>query len=289
MKLVGWFVELWAFVSEQLRGADPTLLAMVCVTALVLLAALWPRRTTAPDYASLSFWAQRYALHPEPQEWYVRHADIAAAGFLTPQMLRIEGLALLDVGCGSSALAEDMHRAGGGACRITGIDFSAAAVEAAQDAEAAAGSWLPAADGSGSRVSKYRELDARDMCGVFADGSFDLVTDKGTLDGLVGGGAPAKRSGAVRVVAEVARVLGRGGTYVTVSVTDWALPRWREWLGLEERKGWRHFDGKRIAAEQGGKAIAVFVNAWTRVGKLPADNEGDSGGACDGDEQKKGK
>ena len=291
-----------------LRDADPTLLAMAGVTFLVLLVALLPRRARAPpDYSSADFWEQRYHTHPEPFEWYIRHADLAAAGFLTPQMLRIDGLALLDVGCGNSGLAEDMHRAGAGSgvggkgVRIVGIDFSAAAVEAAQDAEAAARSWSieeeeeeeEDAGGSGGgggkkrrkRVSKYRVLDARDMRGAFADGSFDMATDKGTLDGIVGATdkcCPARRDDARRVVAEVARVLGRGATYVTVSVTDWSLPKWRTWLGLEQH--FAHFNGARIGAQQGGKTIAVFVNAWTRLGGGSA---ADGGRGNDGDEQKK--
>jgi len=84
------------------------------------------------------------------------------------------------------------------------------------------------------------------------------------------------------VVAEVARVLGRGATYTTVSVTDWSLPKWRAWLGLERH--FAHFHGARIGAQQGGKTIAVFVNAWTRLGGGSA---ADGGRGDDGDEQKK--
>ena len=239
---------------------DPVVQAVV---VLLLLAVIWPHWQKAkPQYGSADYWDDRYRRRWESYEWYVGHSDLESAGFLTRAVLSTDGLRILDVGCGNSNLANEMFEASGRRARITGIDFAESAIEA-----------MTSTARSPAHRDMYRWMDARAM--EFGGSTFDIVVDKGTLDGLVGDCAASSLHDARRVVNEVARVLKPGSTYITISVTDWASKEWPSKLGLS--KHFRHFDGKRISAQaQGGgevKTIAVFCHEWTKLTNREKDKQ----------------
>ena len=229
---------------------DPVVMGIILV---LLLISMLPRRKSAPQYGSAAYWDNRYReTWDSAFEWYVKHADVERAGFLTRAVLSIEGISVLDVGCGNSNLAQEMYERSGRAARVKAIDFSESVIEAMR-------SSAPSA----AHRDMYVWMDARAM--DFKGGTFHVAVDKGTLDGLVGDGTcAAALHDARRVLAEVARVLKPSCTYITISVTDWAADQWPTKLGLTDR--FRHFDGKRVAARtEKGETIAVFVHSWTKL------------------------
>jgi 2-polyprenyl-6-hydroxyphenyl methylase/3-demethylubiquinone-9 3-methyltransferase len=98
-------------------------------------------------------------------------------------------LEVLDIGCGGGLLAEEFARLG---CRVTGVDPSEASLAAAR--RHAAGQRLPIT---------YRAAAGEAL--PFADQSFDVVYCCDVLEHV---------SDLRRVIAETARVLKPGGTYL---------------------------------------------------------------------------
>ena len=74
----------------------------------------------------------------------------------------VDGLELLDVGCGSGYFPREMARRG---ARVTGVDISPRMIALAQDLEAAAP----------MRIA-YHAIDAADLSGALAPQSFDIAT-----------------------------------------------------------------------------------------------------------------
>jgi ubiquinone/menaquinone biosynthesis C-methylase UbiE len=169
-----------------------------------------------PDYGLLSFWEQRYRMHPAAYEWFLDYPTIASAGFLTKQMLEIDELKFLEVGCGNSTLSEQMWEASGKKADITAIDFSDTCIALMQKN-------FP------TRAEKYVCMDGRDM--EFKQGEFDVAVDKGTLDALTASKTEAAWHNGKKVAAEIARVVKPGGTFITISCT--APGKWAESLELE--------------------------------------------------------
>lgn len=162
----------------------------------------------ADDYGSAGFWDRRYATH-EPEDgthdWlgpYSRFREpicTATGGNRTARVL--------DLGCGTSGLLEDLWD--DGYRHLVGVDLSAAAVEIMhrRNSEVRPGiQWL-ACD-----VGRLR----------FESCCFDLVVDKGTMDAVMCNedGDPLQ---IVRMISEVSRVLRVGGTYLVLSCS--ANPR----------------------------------------------------------------
>jgi SAM-dependent methyltransferase len=122
---------------------------------------------------------------------------------------------ILILGCGNSPLGEQMYDEG--YRRITSIDFSPPVIA------------LMRARAAGRAGLVYEVMDARDL--RFAEGSFDAVIDKGTFDAIVC--TPDDHAAVSRACAEVVRVLGPGGVFVSVSL---APPRRR--LPLLKHSAW---------------------------------------------------
>jgi SAM-dependent methyltransferase len=130
--------------------------------------------------------------------------DRLIAEYLAPA----EGEAVLDIGCGAGRLAALLPRA----AQVTGIDLSQAAIEAAQLRHA------------GHPAFAFSRMDAAEMS--FGDASFDTVLLIDTIETLADPAA---------VLAEVARVLARGGRLMLSAVNRDSLAlRAQRRLGLAE-------------------------------------------------------
>ncbi|XP_047095451.1 EEF1A lysine methyltransferase 4-like isoform X2 [Lolium rigidum] len=104
---------------------------------------------------------------------------------------------VLMLGCGNSLLSEDMVK--DGYEDIVNMDISSVVIEQMKEKHMD----IP--------QLTYMQMDVRDMS-LFADGSFDCVIDKGTLDAMMcGDDAP---HGASRMLEEVARIMRPGGIYI---------------------------------------------------------------------------
>ena len=105
---------------------------------------------------------------------------------------------VLDLGCGTSRLLCDMREAGY-AGRLVGVDCAAAALRSVKERSEACHVELVEADAT--------------TLAPFADATFDVVVDKGTVDALISGDAAV----ATEACAAAGRVLKRGGRFVVVS------------------------------------------------------------------------
>ena len=146
-------------------------------------------------YATETYWAARYAAvgAGDVFEWFLNFDDLRPLlGFVKRRS------AVLDLGCGTSRLLCDMREAGY-AGRLVGVDCAAAALRSVKERSEACDVELVEADAT--------------TLAPFADATFDVVVDKGTIDALISGDAAA----ATEACAAAGRVLKRGGRFVVVS------------------------------------------------------------------------
>ena len=156
------------------------------------------------NFASPTFWDDRYADDPDDEtEWLLAY-DGALANAIESHAGASRGLPLLELGCGSSPLCAQLHAAGFE--DILATDVSAAAVRAA-----AARHSLPGL--------RFEKADALAL--PFADESFATVIDKGTLDAILC--SDAFDVDVPRMAREVERVLRRDGRWLCVSLNQPAL------------------------------------------------------------------
>lgn len=151
------------------------------------------------DYGDVEYWEARYrATDGEPLDWLGNLAD------LEPWIRQSTAGArrILHLGCGTSILPEEMHDAGSFG-EVCNVDSSASCLEAMRQRNAVRRPSL-----------RWVLADVRDMRGVFPDGGFDCAIEKSTLDSVCDGGRDEE---AARYVAEVARVLRPGGTFLVIS------------------------------------------------------------------------
>jgi ubiquinone/menaquinone biosynthesis C-methylase UbiE len=161
----------------------------------------------------------------------------------------VDGMSVLDVGCGTGAHLEAYVEAG---AICTGIDASPSMLEQAR-----------------SRIGERAELilgDAADM--PFDDASFDLIFTSLFLHEL----EPQIRD---RVLAEMLRVLDSGGRMLIIDYRDGSLRlkgrAWRLFSTIAERMaGADHYRNWRTYLEEGGVEAMLPSGAGTASSKIVA-------------------
>lgn len=166
------------------------------------------------DYSSASAWESRYSRSDgaQPVDWYCTFADLAP--HLAPTLSRARGsdsFELLIVGCGTSSLPLDLHRAG--LRNVSSIDRSPSAV--AHQVAAAAAARAEDLD--------FSVCDATRMGEELPDGVFDAIIDKACGDALLSSGGEVGERDFAALVRECARVCAPGGQLIVVSVHAPAL------------------------------------------------------------------
>ena len=194
--------------AAQVGGSPPTLaISGLCAVGIAML-------------ASRSYWNERYAADPLPFDSLQQFSSCVP---YREALLRVlpdkeKGPKLLIVGAGTSRLPEELAAEG---FEVQTIDFSETSVDILNKRHKAAHLSI-----------KNQIMDVTAM--GFAEGSFDVVLDKATLDSVCcqDEELDAESTSAGRMIDEVARVLKPGGRYVVLSI---APPDQR--LGLLRRSG----------------------------------------------------
>ncbi|KAL6654811.1 hypothetical protein ACP70R_008276 [Stipagrostis hirtigluma subsp. patula] len=153
----------------------------------------------ASGYLDPSYWDERFGKE-EHYEWFkdFSHFRHLLAPLLSPS------LSVLEVGCGNSRLAEELLREGvaGG---ITCVDLSPVAVQRMRDRLAAQGT-------SGVEVVVADMLDL-----PFERETFDLVIEKGTMDGDPWNPNPTTVNNVMKMLEGIHRVLKPEGVFVSIT------------------------------------------------------------------------
>eukprot|EP00727_Mastigamoeba_balamuthi_P006335 m51a1_g2321 hypothetical protein (213) ;mRNA; f:497393-498146 len=149
------------------------------------------------------YWERWYATQRQTgtTEWYASYADLAPVLARSCAAFERSRCRVLVAGCGTSLLGQQM--AADGYARVVNVDFSESAV-----AEMLARTDLP------PNVA-YERADVTQL--PYAEGSFELVVDKGCADSMLDGGTPASAAAASAMMRELRRVLVPGGLVVVVT------------------------------------------------------------------------
>lgn len=157
------------------------------------------------DHAMLGqheFWNRRYSLG-DHIEWIANYVELER---ILECASSVDNPHVLNLGCGTSRLSEDMYDAGWK--EITNVDISSVAVAKMRDRNHVLRPqmlWLVA--------------DATDMSAIPSN-SFDLVLDKSTFDAIA---AARNAANVVKLLAEVSRVLKVGGVYLLISLNKYLI------------------------------------------------------------------
>ena len=172
------------------------------------------------------------------QEWLLPYEGVLR----TTLQRHLAGLArsepLLELGCGTSDLAAQMHADGWSA--VTAVDVSRTAVEAA------------AARFGASPGLRFAVADARDPSPTVPDGSVAAIVDKGTLDAICCGEGFDYE--AKRVAASLVRALRPGGVWCCVSLMPPALV-----LPLVARDEWSELRCDEVLLTANERRLHVYV------------------------------
>ncbi len=214
-------------------------------------------------------WENTHAAAGSEREWY----GVSWLGELKPALssailalrrAKRRRLAVLELGCGSSPLGEDVRASVGwpwpwAAPNVTSVDISEGVVQQMS-------ARLASSRRRGAHT--YLAADARSL--PLPAAHFDLVVDKGTINAMLAdrGYRRAARMArrdlvlgdAQRVAAEARRLLRPGGLFVLVSGTDK-----RKLLGLDHaNSGWRQpvelLEVDAPPARPGARPRLVFVH-----------------------------
>jgi len=171
------------------------------------------------QFAKARFWDKRYAEDTEAFEWYWGYDKFRE--YITAHIRK--DVAVLDAGCGSSHLLEDM--ADDGYTNLVGIDISRVVLSQMK-----------------SRCVEYSEIQflQANMCDTNLPAkSYDAIIDKGLLDSVIC--SPSGDMYAYVLVNEIGRLLSDEGIYICISHAnpeerlkyleqyDWDLPGYTPW------------------------------------------------------------
>lgn len=147
------------------------------------------------QYGKLEYWDERYTRDPEPFDWYQRWSGVRDV--LLPFLE--EKSQILVIGCGNSRLSEEMYDEG--FTNITNVDISNVVIKAMQDKY------------KEKQGMSFAQMDVKAL--ENAEGSFNIVVDKGTLDSILCG--EQSTHNVHKALSEITRVLDPKGVYVSIS------------------------------------------------------------------------
>eukprot|EP00831_Metopus_contortus_P050327 TRINITY_DN4233_c0_g1_i4.p1 TRINITY_DN4233_c0_g1~~TRINITY_DN4233_c0_g1_i4.p1 ORF type:complete len:202 (-),score=33.87 TRINITY_DN4233_c0_g1_i4:121-726(-) len=125
---------------------------------------------------------------------------------------------ILNVGCGSSRLSEEMYKEG--FQHITNVDISPTVIKQLHERYK-----------EESATMKFQVMDVRKL--EFNAGTFDVVIDKGTLDCILCG--EGSKASSDLMLREVYKVLSPSGIYICIS---YGVPTFREPILMKSEWNW---------------------------------------------------
>lgn len=177
--------------------------------------ALELKNLTNQDFSQREYWEQRFKEEPE-YDWLCDYEAVA------PHLMQVlkdnTAARILVIGCGNSTFSGSLYDAG--FTNIVNIDFAASVIARMKSENAEARPKM-----------QWLVMDMLNMS-AFADGSFDMVIGKGSLDALQAAikdvWAPTEecRAQAHTFLSETRRVLCDGGYFFSVSFEQ---PHFRTW------------------------------------------------------------
>jgi 2-polyprenyl-3-methyl-5-hydroxy-6-metoxy-1,4-benzoquinol methylase len=192
------------------------------------------------EYRVKLYWDRRYEACLEPFDWYFRWVQIRdlVSRYVQPTDR------ILNVGCGSSRLSEEMHK--DNFTNIHNIDFSSVVIAQMQ---------------AKHPDRHYAEMDVLLMS---YHNEFDVCIDKGTLDSVLCGDSPTPTSSIM--LRRISESLRPGGTYIVISHTD-ASQR-LTYLDKEEFN-WQVTSEKLPRPVVGGESQEHFVYFCKKLTSVP--------------------
>lgn len=148
------------------------------------------------------FWEEKYAANSELFEWY--HSYKMIKDVVTQYIKDIPAARVLNVGCGTSKLPEDMYNEG--FRNIVNIDSSQDCIDTMR---AYFNETMP-------KTFLYMKMDLLEM--NFGDNIFTHVVDKGTFDSIASGNRSTENLH--KYLTEINRVMTKQGIYFCLSHRD---------------------------------------------------------------------
>lgn len=166
-----------------------------------------------PEFGDPSYWENLYATAvdggEDTYEWLLGWDQLS--WLLEPLLARDTSRSVLHLGCGNSALSEDMYKAGYKCQTSVDISSSVIAHMAKRNIARTEMQWIAA--------------DATDLTAVLPSDEFALVIDKSTIDALFCHDDHALMI--ARFTKEAFRVTAPSGVYVCISLhSPWAVLPW---------------------------------------------------------------
>eukprot|EP01033_Poteriospumella_lacustris_P001091 gene1092-794_t len=157
------------------------------------------------DYASQTYWDQRYAEGKIEHEWYYSYELLEP---IVQDCRKWESSdRVLEVGCGDKPLIQGFLGLGLSPENLAGIDYAKSVID------------LLKAQQEANKYPKTIQLEDMDGCNMrYDDESFDFICEKGTMDAILSDKQPRRgvRNG-VKLISEIVRVMKANGTFLLVS------------------------------------------------------------------------
>ncbi|XP_067845854.1 eEF1A lysine and N-terminal methyltransferase [Heptranchias perlo] len=206
---------------------------------------------SSKEFSSAEYWETFFKKRGASAfEWYGAYVDHCAVlhKYIKPKDK------VLVVGCGNSALSEQMYDVGYQG--ITNIDISEVVIEQMKERNA-----------TRRPTMVFMKMDMMQM--GFADSQFQVVLDKGTLDAIMTDESEGTLHNVNRMFAEIGRVLQVGGRFVCISLAQEHIAK--KALSYFHQEGWpvRIHTIEEESSARRQFVMPVFVFVFTKFRKVP--------------------
>lgn len=192
-------------------------------------------------FSDHEYWEERYAAADKDYDWYGTwnsQSAVRLKSYVQHLLPEPQGRSVLNLGCGNSRMAEELHLDGWPS--VVSVDISQAVIDQMSRRFA------------GREGLEFRRMDATSL--LFESARFDVVLEKGTLDAMYTGGAAAVGAS----VAEVFRVLRPGGVFVSMT---FGAPGSRKELNLSSAPSWGRFHTIAARKDTGARVALEDIDA----------------------------